>query len=219
MKNTDWYNNRTWNTSIEKEFFDKLSRARSNKYQYLYIQAAKLADKYPSKSLALFEYYFDGRTDYYFDAAAFAYKAKAHISLNQVDKAIAAFEASLSSLATHGGIDPSADLHYPFFIASHELTQHYSRALEIVTNIKHEPLLLWAKFKYYAALAILSHESGALNMSTRQYIDNAIAAYEQQTSGLPYHQKVGVVLFGEYSKIIKRLRLMIKNIVMHSTNN
>lgn len=37
MSSEDWYRNEIWNDEIEEAFFKKLSRARSQKSQYLKI--------------------------------------------------------------------------------------------------------------------------------------------------------------------------------------
>jgi tetratricopeptide (TPR) repeat protein len=161
-KDTDWYKNNEWNASIEKEFFNKLHRSRSQKYQHLKTQAGKLADKYPNKSLELIELYFEGASDHFWDAEASAIKAMAYISLNKVEQAIDAFEESLENMAKYGGTNPSIDLHYPFYVASNGLKQYYERVLIILEGIKNEPVLPWGIFKYYASLAITLYEKNLL---------------------------------------------------------
>jgi tetratricopeptide (TPR) repeat protein len=214
VKETDWYKNKKWDASIEKEFFNKLHRSRSQKYQHLKTQAAKLVDKYPNKALELIELYFEGASDHFWDAEASATKAMAYISLNKVEQAIDAFEESLENLAKHGGTNPSIDLHYPFYVALNGLKQYYDRVLTILEGIKHEPVLPWGIFKYYASLAIILYEKNASNKNIILYIDKALAASELQTSGLPYHKKLGLVVVGKYSKTIRQLKSIRKNITI-----
>ncbi|WP_192814656.1 hypothetical protein [Treponema pedis] len=48
MADENWYRNEVWNDEIQKRFTDKLNKARSQKTQYLKIQAFYLLDKYPN---------------------------------------------------------------------------------------------------------------------------------------------------------------------------
>jgi len=76
----DWYRNEAWNPDIEKAFFEKLSRARSQRDQYLAIQAIELAPHLPHAALKLVDHYFETRksdSDYLqvLLAKVFAYEA------------------------------------------------------------------------------------------------------------------------------------------------
>jgi hypothetical protein len=56
MGSEDWYRNQEWNQEIEESFFEKLKRSRSQKAQYLLIQAYYLVESHPDVVLRLAEY-------------------------------------------------------------------------------------------------------------------------------------------------------------------
>jgi hypothetical protein len=57
----DWYRNKDWNESIEENFYSKLKRARTQRDQYLVIQALTLADKHPDVTIRLVCVNFESR--------------------------------------------------------------------------------------------------------------------------------------------------------------
>ncbi len=63
------------NESIEENFYSKLKRARSQRDQYLAIQALTLADDHPRTSLRLLDEYFVSRKDEFDDVRALLAKA------------------------------------------------------------------------------------------------------------------------------------------------
>ena len=83
MSSEDWYRNENWNASIEEHFYSKLKRTRTQRDQYLVIQALTLADTYPEVSLRLVNEYFESRKDQFDDIRALL--AKANEYANAVD--------------------------------------------------------------------------------------------------------------------------------------
>ena len=63
MSSEDWYRNKEWNSEIEEFFYMKLKRARTQRYQYIVIQALSLTDNHPDISLRLVDEYFETRED------------------------------------------------------------------------------------------------------------------------------------------------------------
>lgn len=53
MASEDWYRNERWGQEIEEDFFAKLKRSRSQKTQYVKIQAGYLIENYPEITLRL----------------------------------------------------------------------------------------------------------------------------------------------------------------------
>ncbi|WP_026600689.1 hypothetical protein [Methylomonas sp. 11b] len=94
MSRHDWYRNKKWDGDIEAAFTAKLKRAR-DKSQYLRIQASILADSQPEITLQLLEQYF--ALGVHFDyAQAWLDKARAHLSLDQLNQAIQAYQSALA---------------------------------------------------------------------------------------------------------------------------
>ena len=75
MSSDDWYRNEDWNESIEEHFYSKLKRARSQRDQYLVIQALTLADNHPKVTLRLVSEYFESRKDQFDDVRAACWRA------------------------------------------------------------------------------------------------------------------------------------------------
>src|SRR5512142_736381 len=89
-----WFRNTIWNDVIERNFNEKLHRAR-RKEQYLRIQACILARSYPEIALKLLEQYFSLKDD--FDhAQAYVDRATALLALGRISEAIESYDAALS---------------------------------------------------------------------------------------------------------------------------
>ena len=55
MAATDWFRNTDWNAENEKAFFEKLARSRTQRDQYLVIQALTLSKSHPQAALQLID--------------------------------------------------------------------------------------------------------------------------------------------------------------------
>jgi len=91
----DWFRNKVWNSRIEEAFFSKLSRARSQRDQYLVIQASTIAAIVPDAALKLVDLYFDTRTDRFQDMPALHAKADALLAMDRLAEAIFAYKDAL----------------------------------------------------------------------------------------------------------------------------
>jgi len=88
MSAEDWYRNTKWNNSIKESFFEKLSRARSQRDQYLVIQALSLAETIPQACIDLVNHYFETRKDKYEDVRALLARVKAYEKLENIEETI-----------------------------------------------------------------------------------------------------------------------------------
>ena len=96
MSSDDWYRNKDWNTEIEEAFYKKLSRARTQRYQYLVIQALALTDNHPNIALRLTDEYFESREDQFEDVRALLAQATAYISLGKQKETVTVYQAILA---------------------------------------------------------------------------------------------------------------------------
>lgn len=78
---TEWYRNSDWNDDIEADFFDKLSKARSQRDQYVVLQAHHLSQSHPNVALRLVDLYFDTRNDDFHDDRAHRVASSAYFAL------------------------------------------------------------------------------------------------------------------------------------------
>lgn len=77
MGSEDWYRNDEWNHEIEEIFFKKLGRSRSQKTQYLKIQAGYLVESHPDIVLRLAEYARINCPDEFWEQEFCLYESKA----------------------------------------------------------------------------------------------------------------------------------------------
>ncbi|MER0374436.1 hypothetical protein ABRZ67_21615 [Vibrio vulnificus] len=81
MSSEDWYRNEDWDETIEQEFYSKLKRARTQKDQYLIIQALSLSENHPDVTLRLVKEYFETKKNDFEDVRALLAKAAAYKKL------------------------------------------------------------------------------------------------------------------------------------------
>jgi len=74
---TVWFRQETWDEGIEQDFLARLSRSRSQRDQYLVIQALTIAKTFPSVALRLADHYFETKKDNFEDVRALSTKADA----------------------------------------------------------------------------------------------------------------------------------------------
>ena len=136
MSRDDWFRNNTWNPRIEKAFFEKLSRARSQRDQYLAIQAGVLAPHKPKIALKLIEQYFETRKDDFHDVRALLAKADAHVALKNEVEAVSAYKEVLEREAVFPNFKTSAFVDFPYLVATRRFEGEYDSALDVLENRK-----------------------------------------------------------------------------------
>src|SRR5689334_4254575 len=133
-----WYRRTDWNDQAEAEFFRRLKRARSQRPEYLSIQAWTLVSTgrvdSAATALNLLEIFFQDYSESCPLSAARALhtKAQALIVLERWEEAFQAFEdgltlgQSMPNVVHYGGLD------YPLAIARRRARARYPRALELL---------------------------------------------------------------------------------------
>jgi hypothetical protein len=158
---TDWYRNTDWNDAIETHFFEMLSRARSQRDQYLVLQAHHLSASYPEVALRLVDQYFATRTDDFHDARALRVSAAAHFAMDGHVQALDNY------LRMFSGEDAARDLHvgspieFAFLTARYRSTAHYAAAIEqLAPHVPRQDDPPDLRFRFWAASALLLEASG-----------------------------------------------------------
>ena len=182
--------------SIEEHFYSKLKRARTQRDQYLVIQALTLADGHPEISLRLVREYFESRTDQFDDVRALLAKANACKALNDLDGCISAFKEVLVREREFPNHQTGAYLDYPYLVATKKMENEYGNALEVLKE--HVDRLTFPLDHY------MWHASKALINSDGSEAKKALEAAKVKKSGFRFHQDVGLV-GKEHEKIIKHL--------------
>lgn len=199
----DWFRNERWSLEIERQFEEKIKRARTQRPQYLCIQACCLAKTAPRVALCLLERYF--ATEDKFDGPrALEAQAKAFEALNLFDEAVESYKNALTWEQNHRSMMSSAYLALPFLIATRKLPKHYYLAMETLLSPNYKPLQPGEKrrnyvlmfpgsvFMHACSLALIYHDRGNQSKAIEQ-ATRAIAAAEISQSPFPRHKGVGLV--------------------------
>ena len=203
MSRDDWFRNKTWNPRIEKAFFEKLSRARTQRDQYLAIQAIELAPRKPKVALKLIYHYFETRKNDFHDVRALMAKVNAQIALNNEVEAVSAYKEVIKREAEFPNSTTTAYVDYPYFVATRKLEGEYDSALEVLETRKDD--LAWpiSRFKWYASYALILSSRGNESYA-KEHAQQAIEAAEAKKSRFRYHRDLGLV-GNEHKPVVKRL--------------
>ena len=196
MSSEDWYRNKEWNSEIEEFFYMKLKRARTQRYQYIVIQALSLTDTHPDISLRLVDEYFETREDKYEDARALLARAKAYISQGKRKETVSAYQALLEREREFPQHQTTAYLDFPYYVVQNKLEFHYSEVQNILRDNAERLMFPRDYFIWHACNALIE-----------QCSDHAVKALNSakvEHSGFQYHQNVGLV-GEEYKETIERL--------------
>jgi hypothetical protein len=196
VSSDDWYRNKDWNASIEEHFYSKLKRARTQRDQYLVIQALTLAGSRPDISLRMVDEYFESRTDQFDDVRALLAKANACRALNDLDGCISAFKEVLVREREFPNHQTGVYLDYPYLVATKKIENEYSNALEVLNEHVDRLAFPLDHFKWHASRALINSDGAEAQ--------KALEAAKVKKSGFRFHQDVGLV-GKEHEKTINHL--------------
>ncbi|GGP45854.1 hypothetical protein GCM10009347_11530 [Shewanella algicola] len=196
MSSDDWYRNKDWNESIEENFYSKLKRARSQRDQYLVIQALTLTERHPEISLRLVDEYFESRKDQYDDVRALLAKADALIALDNLEKGISAYQEILERERDFPNHQTGVYLDYPYLVATKKIENEYANALNVLNEHIDRLTFPLDYYKWHASKALINNDGSEAK--------KALDAAEVKKSGFSFHQNVGLV-GKEHERTIKRL--------------
>jgi tetratricopeptide (TPR) repeat protein len=193
MPRDDWYRNTEWNSAIESEFFTRLNRARSQRDQYLVIQAGTLASLKPDDALRLLEHYFSTRTDPFHDVRAHDARAQACLAKGDVNGAIEAYKAALERENEFPNFQTNARVDLPYLVARERIDSEFDFALSTLGNAVDDanPFPIY-HFKFHAAYALILSAQGK-DEDAKSHAEEAIKAAQITKTGLRYHQSLGLV--------------------------
>lgn len=196
MSSDDWYRNKNWNASIEEHFYSKLKRARTQRDQYLVIQALTLADNHPEVSLRLVNEYFESRKDQFDDVRALLAKANAYRTLNDLYGCISAFKEVLGREREFPNHQTGVYLDYPYLVATQKIENEYANALDVLNEHVDRLTFPLDHYKWHASKALINNDGSEAQ--------KALEAAKVKKSDFRFHQDVGLV-GKEYEKTIKHL--------------
>jgi tetratricopeptide (TPR) repeat protein len=188
----DWYTNTSWNEEIERVFFEKLARAKSQRDQYLAIQAWTLASFDPDVALRLADHYFETRRDDFHDTRALNARADAYRTLGNVPDTVRAYKEILALEEEAPNPKTNSYVDFPYFVASESLTDEFDFALGVLEKRKADLRLPINRFLWHAAYALIQdhREEHAL---ASEHARQALDASEVEDSGFRYLMNIGLV--------------------------
>ena len=193
MTSADWYRNEVWNESVSDSFFKKLSRARSQRDQYLAIQALTLAAKDPHAALDLVNHYFETRKEAgYHDAQALLARVRSYTSLGDVEATIEAYKELLKIEEALPNITTGACYEYPYLVARLNLQTEYPLAMSVAKKAATNSVFPVDIYKACAAQAMILNFRGLFQEAQVQ-ARRAVEAAQIKKSGFRYHQNIGLV--------------------------
>jgi glutathione S-transferase len=134
----DWFRNTNWNAEIAAEFERRLKRSRTQKGEYLRIQALSLADTHPSVALELSDRFLalpkpNGL------ASVLNIRARALVAVKRVAEATSTYERVLQVEKEVGARLTDAYLDYAQLVLSMDLTHLFPRVRAILHECADRP--------------------------------------------------------------------------------
>jgi tetratricopeptide (TPR) repeat protein len=206
MTKREWFRNGTWTGEIEAHFFERLARAKSQKDQYISIQAATLVENCPRQALELADYYFEHRENRFCDLDVLGTRAKAFAALGDKENAVAAYAAAISKQKTSPNQVTFVNVDAALFISRNRLFQHSDIAFDALKNAAADglnfPIL---RFKWFAASAILSDHVGERSQA-KAHAQMAISAANEQVSGITGKPGIDIVKGADFQDVMRQLK-------------
>jgi len=203
----DWFRKTTWSPSDEGDFYQRLSRSRGQRPEYLRIQAATLAAtgdstvSAPAKQLA--HQYLEENPEGLFRSQAYLSIAKASETANEIDDAIGAYRAATDIEKHDSRARTAAHIDFLWFVATQERRELFKEAMATTEESLQDTDLTFpaARFRYFGAIALISHSFGD-HVHARRMAENALEAAGSQ-SPFSRHPDVGTV--GDNYPAIRRV--------------
>jgi hypothetical protein len=208
----DWFRKTTWTGTDASDFEVKLKRARATgRPQYVFIQAHALFetadDQLIRAALTLAERAAGDFPRHVHTSAALDLKGQCLERLQDLPGALAAYRLAVDAERSGGCILTDAYLRFAWLVATHELSAHQLEALALLDDLASRPGFPVQHFRYHAARALISDQSGRRAdavIDARAALDAAAAG----RSGFAFHGKLGLV-GGLHEDLQVRLRSLI----------
>ena len=197
----EWFRCKTWSPQIEEEFFGRLARSRSQRDQYLVIQALTIASTFPDVALKLIDQYFATKENDFEDVRALS---ATYLAQDSLDKTVATMKEILEVERQRPSHRTSMYVQYPYLVATKKIESEYATALATLAERVGDLRFPLDIFKWHAAMSIIHAELEDVERSKR-HAGEALDAAEIKKSGFRFHQNLGLV-GAEYGSTVAGLR-------------
>jgi hypothetical protein len=192
----DWFRKTKWSSKDAEEFEQHLARARSQRTQYLKLQAWHLAEtgrvEVADVAIRLARRYLEQDPCGLFKAQAHLIIAKASATKQDVPGALQAYREAISAEAQDRGPRSSAILDYVWFVATHQAVDAFDDALMAMDSYDKSRLMFpIEQYRFFGALAFIADEMNDREHA-RRMARNALDA-AGKVGPFRRHRRVGVV--------------------------
>ena len=187
-------------------FFPKLSRAGSQRDQYVAIQALILARIEPETCLELVEIYFQSQKDDFDEVKALLARAEAYETLRHFDRCVDCYKSVLAREAEFPNHRTNTSVWLPYLIACENLQSEYDFALDLLNARAGDLALPIDLFRWNASKALIL-QALERNDEAKYHATSAVEAANIRKSGFRYHQDLGLVGDADRSVVKKMYQL------------
>jgi tetratricopeptide (TPR) repeat protein len=130
--------------------------------------------------------------------------ATAYIAKGEIENAINSYGKALERESASPNLKTDAYILYPLLIVENKLTNLYQSANSVLDEHQERLMFPVDHFRWHAAKAIISTESGN-NERAAEHAAQAFDAAQIKKSGFRFHQNLGLV-GKEYKGVVNELR-------------
>lgn len=209
MSNPEWYRQTKWTSEIATAFEERLAKSRSQRGEYLRIQAITLADTLePANAIPAIELArrrLEHEESVLHAAQMHAVIAQAFTTLGKIPEALESYRRSVALENARRNVRGHHYIDFAWFAATYKLAEHYDEVLETMERNMTESDLVFpaTQYRYFGALAMISSDLGDDQNAKRMAL-NALAAAAKEKGPFQRHPLLGLVL-GRRDKIRRRL--------------
>ncbi len=155
MSKEDWYRNETWDINIENSFFEKLKKSRTQKSQYLKIQAFYLLNIEPDVSLRLISYARENCPDEFWEQEFYLFESKILYKKKLLDDALEKAYKSLEWRIKKPGTQTEIIYWLCELVLRMKKKSDYVKCLESMINLHRETPFPIIEYKYHAFASLI----------------------------------------------------------------
>lgn len=206
----DWFRNTEWSQEIERSFFARLGRSRTDfhKSQYLRIQAVHLAATGRRDLVQVAMRLVDTLlADYPHEmelASAYHQRGQCRERLGDRAGALRDFERAVITERTTRSIKTSAALDFAWLVMTGRASEFYDKAVQFA--FEYESPFPIDIFRRAAVLAFIAADRGDI-VGAKAHAREAVDAADRSESGLRYHKTLGLMGSGHAGAVEKLRRL------------
>ena len=187
MTTRDWFRKTTWSETDAKDFAERLSRSRGQRSEYLRIQAATLVDagelQLADAAVRLANQYLQENPDGIHRSWVCATVARACELKGDLVGAAKAYRCAIEEEELRPNVRYCAYIDFAWFASTRGLSELFDDVLAAMRTSFQEADLTFpmAQYKYFGALALISHAQGDVENASRM-ARNATQASQKKAS-------------------------------------